>query len=455
MRMNTTIATLLFATLIGATTTASAQTHFTSDARFRSLDEGRGNVPPGATTLHEAIPTNPEIGQTYPSRVGTWIGLDNLGSQQARIDTVRLYAHALSTATYQRIRARFRFWNAYADSADPVFARPLEFIVDLGSCPCNFVAGQAYSIDIDLPKSAFGEGNQIGFSQSWLTDPGNGVLQVSSDLVPALDLQGIVPVVGDVLASYGNEGRSPDDLDFIPADEVPSAALGVALLGEPMTLDVCTGANGFQHQFQEEFDDAGLFFQRWQATSNFGAVSVGSGQLSLSAPINAAQFPFITSRPATIVLPPTGNFMVRWIAQFTGVGPSGDGELVLSTGTPLNGDDGNSVNTALSSWQDQGGFFVTVNTASGPQSIGAGQGTMRHDMAYCWVNGQVELWKDGHLLLSQTAQPAQRPDSIWIGNPIVAGGGPWNPVSIQRIWVRADEPLLSDLIFRDGFEGVP
>lgn len=76
-------------------------------------------------------------------------------------------------------------------------------------------------------------------------------------------------------------------------------------------------------------------------------------------------------------------------------------------------------------------------------------------MAYCWVNGQVELWKDGQIILSQSAQPADRPDSIWLGHPVVAGGGPWNPVSIQRIWVRGDQPSLADLIFRDEFELPP
>ena len=236
---------------------------------------------------------------------------------------------------------------------------------------------------------------------------------------------------------------------------MPASGLGLALFGDPMTLDVCTGANGFQHQFQEEFDNSSLFFQRWTVASNFGALAVGSGSLALTAPNNASQFPYIASRPATLVIPPGGNFMVRWIAEFTGVGPSGNGELVLSFGTPLNGNDGASVPVAMSSWQDQGGFYVTADTAAGVQHIGAGQGTTRHDMAYCWVDGNVEIWKDGAIILSQSAQPAQRPDSLWFGNPLVAGGGPWNPVTVERVWVRGNQPTLTDLIFRDDFEVDP
>jgi hypothetical protein len=76
-------------------------------------------------------------------------------------------------------------------------------------------------------------------------------------------------------------------------------------------------------------------------------------------------------------------------------------------------------------------------------------------MAYCWVNGNVEVWKDGQAILTQTAQPMQRPDSIWFGNPVVAGGGPWNPVTLDRVWVRGDQPVISDLIFSDGFEIAP
>jgi hypothetical protein len=453
--MNSRFASVLGATLLAAAGSAAAQIPFASDAPFVRVDQGRIATLPLATTLHEAVPANPESGQSYPSRAGSWVEMDGISGQQASIQTVRLYAYALSTSVYQRIKARFRFWNAYSDDANPVFDRPVEFSVDLTACPCNFEAGQTYSIDIDLPKAVFSEGGRLGFSQLWLTDPGNGVLQVSSALVPALDRQGISPLVGDVVATYGNAGRSPEDLDFMPADAVSGAALGLALLGEPMTLDSCTGASGLQHQFQEEFDNSTLFFQRWQATPNFGELAVGGGYLALAAPNNAPQFPYVASRPATIVIPPTGNFMVRWIAEYTGIGASGDGELVISRGTPLNGDDAGSVPMALQSWQDQGGYYVQVNTAAGVVQVGAGAGTQRHDMSYCWIDGNVELWRDGQILLSQTAQPADRPDSLWIGNPIVAGSGPWNPLSLFRIWVRGDEPSLSDLIFRDAFELPP
>ena len=453
--MNKIIAIFFSASLIGVAVDAMAQTRFTSDAPFVRVGQERSTALLLSTTLHEAVPVNPESGQTYPARAGSWLQLGNAGNQQASIQGVRLYAYATTTNVQQRVKARFRFWNAHEGNADPVFGRSAEFIVDLTACPCNFEAGQAYSIDINLPKTVFTEGTELGFSQLWLADPGNGVLTVSTELVPALDRHGIVPLVGESVAAYGNAGRSPDDLDFIPADLIPGASIGLALFGEPMDLDICTGASGFQHQFQEEFDNPTQFFQRWNATANFGQLSIGSGYLALAAPNNAAQFPYIASRPATIVIPPSGNFMVRWIAQYTGVGPAGNGELVLSRGTPLNGNGPGSVPTAMRSWQDQNGFYIYIDTASGVQQVAAGQGTSRHDMAYCWVDGNVELWKDGQLLRSQVAQPAQRPDSLWFGNPVVAGGGPWNALSVSRVWVRGDQPTLSDLIFRDDFEVPP
>ncbi|HET9033863.1 MAG TPA: hypothetical protein VFN25_13295 [Dokdonella sp.] len=453
--MNKTIATVLSVSLIGIAASATAQTRFTSDAAFVRAGQELNTALQLSTVLHEAVPANPESGQSYPTRAGSWLQLGNVGNQQASIQSVRLYAYALTTSVQQRVKARFRMWNAHDSSADPVFARPAEFIVDLSACPCNFDAGQAYSIDIDLPKTVFTEGTELGFSQLWLTDPGNGVLTVSRELVPALDRQGIVPIVGDSVAAYANAGRSPEDLDFIPDDSIFGASLGLALFGEPMALDICSGASGFQHQFQEEFDNASQFFQRWKATPNFGQLSIDSGQLGLAAPDAATQFPYIASRPATIVIPPTGNFMVRWIAEYTGVGPAGDGEMVISRGTPLNGDDAGTVPTAMRSWQDSSGFYIDIDTASGVQQVGGGQGTSRHDMAYCWVDGKVELWKDGAQLFSQTNQPSQRPDSLWFGNPIIAGSGPWNALSLFRVWVRGDLPVGTDLIFRDDFEVPP
>ncbi|MGB0133368.1 hypothetical protein [Dokdonella sp.] len=453
--MKKNIPILLFASMISVAASASAQTRFTSDALFVRVGQERSTVLQLSTTVHEAIPANPDSGQSYPTRAGTWLQLGNAGNQQASIQSVRLYAYALTTSVQHRIKAKFRLWNAHDGNAEPVFDRAAEFIVDLTACPCNFEAGQAYSIDIDLPKTVFTEGTELGFSQLWLADPGNGVLTVSSELVPALDRNGIVPVVGGSVAAYGNAGRSPEDLDFIPEDSVPAASIGLALFGEPLNLDVCTGANGFQHQFQEEFDNPVQFFQRWQATSNFGQLSIGSGYLALRAPNSAGQFPYIAARPATIVIPPSGNFMVRWIAEFTGVGTSGNGEMVLSRGTPLNGNDAGSVPTAMRSWQDSSGYYIYTGTTAGTQQVAAGQGATRHDIAYCWVNGNVELWKDGQILMSQTAQPAQRPDSLWIGNPVVAGSGPWNPVSVRRVWVRGDQPTLTDLIFRHDFEVPP
>jgi hypothetical protein len=76
-------------------------------------------------------------------------------------------------------------------------------------------------------------------------------------------------------------------------------------------------------------------------------------------------------------------------------------------------------------------------------------------MVDCRVNGNVEVWKDGQALFSQTAQAAQRPDPLWFAKPLLAGGGAWSPASISRARVRGGQPTLTDLIFRDDFEAEP
>lgn len=415
------LGTLLLCLLAGLTGSAFGQTAFPSDAPFVRVGQRITTFP---QSTHRAMPSplfhadGPELSQSRRHR-RNWAMRAASRSVCLRRTSV---CYALTTGVYQHINARFRFWNAYDALAEAVLERPAEFIVDLmTSCPCNFEAGQMYAIDLLLPKSVYTEGQQVGFSQLWLTDPGNGVLAVSRDLVPALDRQGITPLVGGVIAeAMAMPAAVREDLNFIAEDAIPVAGLGVALFGEAEILDVCTGASGFAHQFQEEFDNASLFFQRWQATPNFGQLAVGSGYLALGA--QRLGFP-VRSEPTSLVIPPIGNFMVRWIAEYTGVGPAGDGELVISRGTPLNGNDGNLVPTALRAWQDSNGYYISTNTAGGMQQIGGGNGTDLHDMAYCWVNGQVELWKDGQIILSQHAQPGDRPDSIWFGNPLLAGGG--------------------------------
>lgn len=447
----------LFAGFAAATT---AQTTFTSDSPFVATGAApatnQASVLAADQPIFDYAPSAPGLNISHPSYAGVWI-TQNTALPQAQIDSVRLYAYALKTGVYQHITARFRFWNAYQASASPVFSKPAEFVVDMTACPCNFVAGQAYSVDIVLPKPVYTESAQVGFAQVWLADPGDGALAVSTDLVPALDTSPGHETAGIALAAYGNQGRSPDDLDFAPVDQSSGSKLGLGLNGVSMTLDQCTGATNFQTQFDEEFDDAGAFYQRWKANPNNGTFTVGSGYLALSAPGNAAQFPYIASGTQTTMIPPTGNFEVRWLAVYTGVGPSGDGEMVISKGTPLNGNDGNADPSlvALRSWQDTGGFYIYANTSSGIQRIAGNQGTSVHDIEYCWVNGNVELWKDGQQVLSPTAQPAQRPDSLWLGNSIVAGGGPWNAVTIYHVLVRGDQTAITDHIFSDGFGPPP
>lgn len=437
---------------------ASAQSTFMSNSPFVAVGAAPATSQSSMLTADQPIfayaPTNPNLNVSHPSYAGVWI-TQNTALPQAQIDSVRLYAYALKTGVYQHITARFRFWNGYQASASPVFSKPAEFLVDMTACPCNFVAGQAYSVDIVLPKPVYTESAQVGFAQVWQADPGDGVLAVSTDLVPALDTSPVHETAGITSASYDNFGRGPDDLNFAPFDKLGLGKLGLGLNGVSMTLDQCTGAANFQTQFDEEFDDAGAFYQRWKANPNYGSFTVGSGYLALSASDSAFQFPYIASGAQSTMIPPVGNFEVRWLAVYTGVGASGDGEMVISQGTPLNGNPADPSLVALQSWQDSGAFRVSANTSSGVQTIGTGQGTTLHDMEYCWVNGNVELWKDGTRIFGPAAQPAQRPDSLWFGNPFAPGGGPWNPLTIYRVLVRGDQAGVSDHIFSDGFGPPP
>lgn len=451
----------LAALLAGFAATASAQTTFSSDAPFveAGTASSRTSVLAADQTLFSFAPSNPNLSASHPSYAGAWI-TQFAATPQARINSVRLYAYALKTGVYQHISARFRFWNAYQASASSVFSKPAEFIVDLTACPCNFVAGNVYSVDVSLPKPVYTESTSLGFSQAWLADPGDGVLAVSTDLVPALDTTPGSETAGATIAGYGNFGRSPDDLDFAPVDEPGGGRLGLVLNGVSMTLDQCTGATNFQTQFDEEFDDAGAFYQRWRANPNNGTFTVGSGSLALSAPNGAAQFPYIASGAQSTVIPPVGNFEVIWLAQYnSGPKPDGAGEMAVSQGTPLNGNPGDSyAGNVLRSWQDNS-FTVSVNTSGGVQTTGGGNGTDLRLMQYCWVNGQVEFFENGQQLLTPTTQPTQRPDSLWLGNPVFISGDTsgtkWPGLTLYRVMVRGDQTQITDHIFSDGFGPAP
>lgn len=463
---------VMTALLAGVGLVANAQTTFTSNSPFLQAGtvpaKNQASAPATDQTLFSFAPSDPNLSGSHPSYAGAWVDLAN-ATPQAQIDSVRLYAYALKTGVFQHITARFRFWNAYQKTASSVFSKPSEFVVDLTACPCNFVAGQAYFVDIALPKPMYTESTSVGFSQVWEVDTGDGMLAISADLVPALDTAPGSETAGATIAGYGNLGRSPDDLNFAPVDEPGSGRLGLVLNGVSMTLDQCTGAANFQTQFDEEFDDASAFYQRWKANPNNGTFTVGSGYLALNAPDGAAQFPYITAGAQSTPIPLFGNFEVIWLANYTkGPEPLGAGEMAISQGTPLNGDAGDSWSgNVLRSWQDNA-FNVFVNTSGGVQTTGGGNGTDLRLMQYCWVNGNVEVWETwdgGQAHLSPATQPAQRPDSLWLGNSLKLTGDPscdqngycarWTGVTIYRVLVRGDQTQITDHIFSDGFGPPP
>jgi hypothetical protein len=443
--------------LVGVSICASAQTTFSTSAQFVEVNatqpESTANPQTTAASADPRIFWNAAFtGTGSAPYAGAVVDLAGV-APQAQITGATLYAYALKTGVYQHISARFRFWNAYQATTTPVFAKPVEFVAEIASCPCNFVAGRTYGVYVSLPKPVYTEGiENVGFSQVWEVSSSDEPLIISSDLVPALDASSHAALTGQNVAAYGSEGRSPDDLDFVPTDELTGNTLVLELRGTSLTLDQCTGAANFQDQFSEEFDDASAFYQRWKAYPNNGTFTVGAGYLALSAPDSAHQFPYIASGDQSTVIPPTGDFEVRWRAVFAPKQTAGDGEMVISNGKPLNGNNGDSfVGNVLRSWQDAGGLLVHANTSGGSQNVSGGDGTSVHDMEYCWVNGNVELWKDGARIFGPSAQPVQRPDSIWFGNSVTAGGGPWNAVTLYRVLVRGNQAAIIDHIFSDGF----
>jgi hypothetical protein len=452
------IARRIVATLfMGCSLTAAAQVTFTTSSPFVAVDGKSNDVAAVATSDPNIFDNEVFTGSGDDAYVGAAVNLAGVGPQ-AKITSATLYAYASETTTYQHISARLRFWNAYNATANAVFGKPSEFVVVIATCPCNFVAGRTYSVNIVLPKPIYTSGvNGIGFSQVWEVDAGDGNLSASSELVPALDVSGHAALIGANVAAYANLGRSPDDLNFASSEKLLAKSLGLRLQGEALTLDQCTGTSNFHDQFVEEFDDANAFLhQHWNAHANDGTFSVGTGYLALNALDGAAQFPYITS--VSGVLPATGDFSVRWLARYDSVGGAGDGALVLSAGKPLNGDDANLSTAAMREWQDvTSGFSVNVRTdpATFPNGFG-GMGTNLHDLQYCWVGGTVELWADGsRVFQSARAAGVPHPDTLWMGNPTVAISGPWNDVTLYRIQVRTPAPAPLDEIFFDAFETKP
>lgn len=445
----TTIRLACAALLASCAGMACAQTVSSTSARFVPVDSVPRPAMPAATTADPTLyldgPGGPAGQNAYTSDpnspyAGTVVNLFGMGPQ-AKITGVTLFAYSHQVAAYQRIQARIKFWSAYRPEGDPVFgAASSTFVIDMADCPCNFEANKAYSVNITLPKPVYTEGmNGIGFSLQWLVDYGDGLFVHSAEFLPALDISGNPPQVGGNIADYGNAGRSPDDMNFAPADNLATQRnLAVGLQGEAtFRLTQCSGATGYRNHFVEEFDDSTAFAQRWDAYPNGGSYSEGSGRIQVFVENTATQFPYVRSKIAMI--PASGDFSVRWLARYDSVGPNGDGELVVSRGKPLNGDDAPATDSAMRAWQDQGGFFGRVRTASGAdQSVGLGNGTTLHDLEYCWIGNNVELWQDGTLKFQATRDAsAPRPDALWFGNPVDnVGNLSWNNFTLYRVQVR-------------------
>lgn len=391
--------------------------------------------------------------------VGAAVNLAGAGPQ-ARVTSVGLVVYSLRAAAYQQIQVELKFWNGFDAHHNPVFSKSAgTYFVDVTGGPFNFDANQAYSIELTLAKPVYLENMQgVAVSEAILVDRGDGNLVPSDTLVPALDTGLGAPATGTVIAAFGNAIESTDDaINFTPSDALGNGVrLAIALRGSSFNLVQCgdTPWPGFRDVLIEDFDDPTMFYQHWNVyanTPNNSGVVLGNGQIALSAPANNPAFPYVTSQGAPI--PSTGDFSVRWLAQYTSAAGGGTGTLVIGNGLPANGSSTEPQRSAWV-WQDTANGFL-VNAVAGVAYQENPPQLVMHDVEFCWLDStnSIELWVDGTFRYRGSISGEPRPDSLWFGNH-VTGGSIWNDFTLQRVHVRAPAASSFDEIFANGFEAV-
>ncbi len=200
----------------------------------------------------------------------------------------------------------------------------------------------------------------------------------------------------------------------------------------------CGGALNYTDVMMDDFTGTTLS-ANWTENDNGGTATVNNG-VSLSS--SAAQFPYITSAGSPI--PATGDFSVRWNADYTDIAGQGSGTLVLSNGLPANSADDDYALRSADAWQDDiNGFTVRVRTDANTYAsvyTQAASSTATHDIEYCWIGSNIEVWVDGTRQLQAPNAGLTRPTSLWFGNPVVANPAPWSSFTLNHVYVRSVSP---------------
>ena len=208
---------------------------------------------------------------------------------------------------------------------------------------------------------------------------------------------------------------------------------------QPLSLVNCTGMLNHTDVLAETFSGSALT-PDWTVDVNGGTVSVADG---VSVSSSATTFPFV--RSATSIIPPIGDFSVRWSARYTNLATQGTGSLVVSNGLPSNGTPDNYALRSGDAWQDGSGFNLRARSNTTTYNSvfveNPAQNTA-HDVEYCWIASQsmIEVWVDGVRKLQSPTTGLTRPTSLWFGNPVIAGGSAWSSFKLNQVYVRSVSP---------------
>ena len=222
---------------------------------------------------------------------------------------------------------------------------------------------------------------------------------------------------------------------------------------EPSTQ--CSGAGAIARVVRDDFDGNQIDASLWNVDVNAGSVTVAGGAVRVAAP-SVTSFPLVSS--IVPLIPATGEFSVRWAAQYEQSTVHGTCTLVGSRGLPTDGGPNNSIGAFFACQDNAVGYNVTaaISATSSTVAHSVPDDTfLRVDVEYCWLADRVEVWVDGVRRLDAARDASLlAPDSLWFGNYARgAVNAPWSNFSIDFIEVLSFDSSAS--IFADGYEDLP
>jgi hypothetical protein len=217
----------------------------------------------------------------------------------------------------------------------------------------------------------------------------------------------------------------------------------------------CTGATSVVGVLRDDFDGTQVDTSLWTVDVNAGSVAVAGSEIRVASP-SVTSFPLLTT--ALMVIPQTGSFSVRWIAQYEQSTVHGTCSLVGSKGLPVDGGPNTSIGVFFACQDNLVGYNVHVATSSTNTRLAFSipEGSLsRHDVEYCWLEDRLEVWVDGVRRL-EAARDASvpAPDALWFGNYARGAlNAPWSNFSLDVVEITAFD--AGPRIFADGYETQP